>query len=801
MTTALTRAIAAVALAAVVTACATVDAAPDVADVRDAVSERRAGGAAFDADAPAEDAVSARVRALVADPLTADRAVEVAFLRNRRLQGVLAEIGIARAELVQAGLLRNPILTASVRFGIGASGTGAELGLVQELLNVLQIPLKKRVAAAHLEATKLAAGSALLALAADVRAAFYEAQAAEQQLALRRTVAQAAEIGADLARRRHAAGNATDLDRATEEALFEDARLSVALAEIDALERRETLTALLGLFGAETAFAIGERLPALPERDRELAGLESLAVERRLDLAAARQEIAAAEHEAAFARFYGLVPDGGLGAAAEREVEGGWSVGPALELELPLFDQRQAEVATARAKARREAEAFAALAVAIRSEVRIAHARLAAARARVQHYERTVLPLRATILDETLREHNAMQVGPAALLLAKTAQVEAGTRYVGALADYWSARARARPRRRSGASARRTGGEAMISRREVLVGAATAMAGAALAGAQRSRAEVSPAPAGEAEPAIARAPSVVVPNGSTLPWKLVDGVKVFHLIAEPVEHEFAPGLRRQVLGLQRPTPGPDDRGRRGRPRAHLRHEPAARADDGALARRPPAQRHGRRRRPHPDADPARRDVQVRVHAPPARHVHVPPALRRDDADRLGMMGMFIVHPREPRGPARRPRLRAHAHEWPSTPGTRRPDPNAMTDFNVLTFNSKAFPGTAPLVVEAGERVRIRLGNLGAMDHHPIHLHGHAFDVTATDGGPIPESARWSRRPRCSCRSARTRDDRVRRRRARRLGAPLPHDPSRDEPDGPRPPEHARRRRRDARRRR
>jgi cobalt-zinc-cadmium efflux system outer membrane protein len=440
MTATLTRAVAAAALAALATACATVDPALDVADVRTTVSERRAGGAAFDVEEPAEEAVSARVRALLADPLTADRAVEVAFLRNRRLLGVLAEIGIARAELVQAGLLRNPILTASVRFGIGASGTGADLGLVQELLNVLQIPLKKRVAAAHLEATKLAAGAALLALAADVREAFYAAQAAEQQLALRRTVAEAAALGADLARRRHAAGSATDLDLATEAALHEDARLAVAEAEVEALEHREALTVRLGLFGAETAFTMGERLPALPERDRELAGLESISVERRLDLAAARQEIAAAGHEAAFARFYGLVPGGGLGAEAEREVEGGWSVGPAFELELPLFDQRQAEVAAARAKERREAEAFAALAVAIRSEVRVAHARLATARARVRHYERTVLPLRATILDETLREHNAMQVGVAALLLAKTGQVEAGSRYVTALADYWSAR-------------------------------------------------------------------------------------------------------------------------------------------------------------------------------------------------------------------------------------------------------------------------------------------------------------------------------------------------------------------------
>jgi hypothetical protein len=82
-----------------------------------------------------------------------------------------------------------------------------------------------------------------------------------------------------------------------------------------------------------------------------------------------------------------------------------------------------------------------------------------------------------------------------------------------------------------------------------------------------------------------------------------------------------------------------------------------------------------------------------------------------------------------------------AHEWKIPIGQRRPDPMAMSDFNVLTFNSKSFPATEPLVAEVGDRVRIRLGNLGPMDHHPIHLHGYAFEIVYTDGGPVPKSAR------------------------------------------------------------
>jgi hypothetical protein len=81
-------------------------------------------------------------------------------------------------------------------------------------------------------------------------------------------------------------------------------------------------------------------------------------------------------------------------------------------------------------------------------------------------------------------------------------------------------------------------------------------------------------------------------------------------------------------------------------------------------------------------------------------------------------------------------------EWMIKPGTRRPDPNAMSDFNILTMNAKAFPGTAPLICRKGDRLRIRFGNLSAMDHHPIHLHGHYFKIVATDGGAIPLSAQW-----------------------------------------------------------
>jgi manganese oxidase len=107
---------------------------------------------------------------------------------------------------------------------------------------------------------------------------------------------------------------------------------------------------------------------------------------------------------------------------------------------------------------------------------------------------------------------------------------------------------------------------------------------------------------------------------------------------------------------------------------------------------------------------------------------------------LGMMGMLVIHPRRPNGPRPDRDFVLMSSEWRIDVGTRRPNPIEMTDFNVLTFNARAFPGTAPLVAKYGDRVRIRFGNLSPMEHHPIHLHGYYWKVTEMDGLPVSESA-------------------------------------------------------------
>jgi cobalt-zinc-cadmium efflux system outer membrane protein len=420
-------------------ACASVDPRADVERVRALVTERSAGAPPF-VDEGGQELVDARVRELLDGDLTPERAVAVAFLRNRSLQMLRARLGIARAEWAQAVRMPVPLLSAQLRLGVQESGTGADLGLAQALLRMLQLPVQRRIARAQLEESTLAIAQAVFELAIDVRRSLIEAQAAQQALELRDHIGEAVALAAELVRGQHAAGNVADLELAEQEALVQESQLQLADAQLDWLERCEALTALLGLRGDETRWTLASRLPPLPAEERAAEGLESLAVARRLDLAAARQRVLAAADGPALQGLLAALP-GSAGLTAEREVESGdWSLGPSFEIALPVPGARGAERAIARERSRESEAELAALAVQIRSEVRRAWARMQAARARVLYFDHTVLPLRARILEQTQRRYNGMLAGAGQLLSARREQIRAGGDAVDALHAYWVAR-------------------------------------------------------------------------------------------------------------------------------------------------------------------------------------------------------------------------------------------------------------------------------------------------------------------------------------------------------------------------
>lgn len=422
-------------------ACGTLRPGMGFVDVEHAATTRSSPAIHWYQGTPADREVEQRIKTLLASELTADSAVQIALFNNRSLQATFERLGIAQAELVQAGLLPNPIVHLGLRLPVNAPGASAELSLLENFIRALQIPLRKRVAAAAFEVTKLEVAEAVINLAADVEVAFFTVQGAEQMLDLRRTVAQAMEYSAELAAKQRSAGNIPDLDLANELALFEETRLDVVRAEEEVLGSREELNVLLGVWGGDTGWTIAARLPDPPREMLPSHGLESLAISQRLDLAAVRQEIEQQARAVGLARFDAIIPAGDLGADAEREPEGDWTVGPAIELPVPVFDQGQAATAAVTGQLRQARQRYRALAVQIRAHVRRARTRAEAARRRSAHYRAVVLPLRRRVVDQTQLQYNAMQVGAVQLLQAKRDEIDAGRGYVESLTEYWVARA------------------------------------------------------------------------------------------------------------------------------------------------------------------------------------------------------------------------------------------------------------------------------------------------------------------------------------------------------------------------
>jgi cobalt-zinc-cadmium efflux system outer membrane protein len=410
-------------------------------DVREGVTERTGARAHWNNGTGEDAEVRAAVAAMLARELTADEAVQVALLNNHELRAVYEELNLAQADVVQAGLLRNPVFSGEIRFATSGGGEGLVLDVAQDFVSLLSMPLRKGRAEAAFEAAKIRVTAAVLDAAFETRRAFYDYQAAEQTREMRATVVEATAASYELSRRLRAAGNNRELDVLNERTLHEESKVELAAAESRAVQARERLNAMMGLWGGQVQWRAAARLPALPEEVENGEGIEGRAIAASLDLSLLRREAEVAARSAGIARPFAWLEGGEFGVAAEREIDGAWSVGPSLALPVPLFDQGQAAVGAAEARYRQAAERTFARAVEIRSRVRAARAGVVAAYDRARYYERVLLPLRQRIVEETQLHYNAMQVSAFELLEARRGQIEAGAGYVASVHGYWEARA------------------------------------------------------------------------------------------------------------------------------------------------------------------------------------------------------------------------------------------------------------------------------------------------------------------------------------------------------------------------
>ena len=387
--------------------------------------------------------VQAAVESLLATNLTADAAVQIALLNNPELYASLEELGIARAELIEAGLLSNPSLGATLGFPVNFSGgTKQEYSLAGNFLELVMLPLRRSLAGRNFAQQQLNLTHQVLELAAEVQKEFFEVQAAEQLLARLRLISEVNEAAADVAQRQYAAGNINDLEFANEQAAFAQTKVAFAQAKAELRAHREALNRLLGLWGRNTRWTVAPQFPEIPRDEIPLQKLESLAMRQRLDVAAARQQ--AANVATAFnlrSRTRLLPVDLNVGVEAEREPEGEWLVGPSLDIELPIFNRGQADLARLGAQFRQAQRELQARAINARSEVREARDKLVAYRELAEYYQKILLPLRIQIVNQTLLQYNAMQLGPFHLLAAKERELDAERDYIEAVKNYWTARA------------------------------------------------------------------------------------------------------------------------------------------------------------------------------------------------------------------------------------------------------------------------------------------------------------------------------------------------------------------------
>jgi Outer membrane efflux protein len=386
-----------------------------------------------------QDTLAQRVADLLAKPLTADDAVQVALLNNRGLQAELQTLGITEAQVVQAGRLPNP----GFAFGRKTQGDEVELEyfLAANLARLLVLPLINELEARRFEQIQGIVALRVLAIATDTRKAYVQAVAAEETVRYMRQVMQAAEASAELARRMAAVGNFNKLQQLREQGFYADAALNQARAMQAQAAMRERLIRLMGLWGAQTAFALPERLPDLPGEPADQPDIERTAMAQRLDVLGAKlaaQQTAKNLQLTRTTRFVNVLEVGvSRSTFNEGPSERGWEIG----LVLPLFDWGDARVAEAEAIYMQTVHRAAETAVNARSEVREAYGNYRSAYDIARHQRDHIVPLRKQIAEQNLLRYNGMLIGVFELLADARAQIASVNAYIESLRDFWVAQA------------------------------------------------------------------------------------------------------------------------------------------------------------------------------------------------------------------------------------------------------------------------------------------------------------------------------------------------------------------------
>jgi outer membrane protein TolC len=418
--------------------CATLSEDGGFADVQQLAGERLGTKVQLARAGNDGDAIAAQVQALLAKPLGVDDAVQIALLNNPGLQASYASLGIAEADLVQAGRLRNPSFDYLNTWH--GSDRKLEWTLLFPIIDLATLPLRTKAAGRGFDRAKLEGARATVALAAGTRRAYFQAVAAQETARYAEQVKDAADASAELARRMARAGNFPKLTQMREQAFYAEAVAQLARARQSAVAERERLTRLMGLHGDER-FVLPDRLPDLPAAPAEQGDAETVAMRQRLDVLAAQRETEAVAESLGLVKATRVINLFDLGPARTREGDEPWKTGFALVIEIPLFDWGSAKVARAEAVYMQSVQRVAETAVNARSEVRETYSAYTTAYGTARHYRDEIVPLRKRISEEQLLRYNGMLISVFELLADAREQVAAVNAAIDAARDFWVAEA------------------------------------------------------------------------------------------------------------------------------------------------------------------------------------------------------------------------------------------------------------------------------------------------------------------------------------------------------------------------
>lgn len=407
-------------------------------EVQQLVAARSAGAAQAPWGEVAQDALEAQAADLLARPVDADAAVQVALLKSPRLRALFADLGIAQADVYDATRLSNPSLGFE---SLSASGGGTQTtwSLSQGFMEVLFAGYRNRQGRYALLESQQRVAHEFLQLEADVRSAWQAHAAARLSARLRSGSANAARVSAELAGRFHEAGNISALQLAREQAAASSAHISLRAQDAQVAATRARLLALMGVEDRPD-INLSDRLLLPAKLDIDLKSLQATALEQRLDLQALRTQVEWSGSKEAFTNRWRWINGVGIEAKHEREANGDTLKGAGASVELPVFNTGWGR--KQRALALREAAeaTLRAAELEISSDVSAHYAAFRAAEQNVAEYRDRLLPLQQQIVQLMQQRQNFMLVGAFELIEARQQDIAAWQGFIASLRDYATAR-------------------------------------------------------------------------------------------------------------------------------------------------------------------------------------------------------------------------------------------------------------------------------------------------------------------------------------------------------------------------